>query len=208
MIAAKGSIYEIIRHMNDNKDQNDDASSDELTIVAAGTSQEVSSEEDNVPELGGERLDSMKSRRVSLRRASAASLHRDRRKIVDEEAQAGRRTMTSAETSEKGKVKWTVYGEYAKACNLWGVLIYMIALVCSQALSVGGNLWLKRWSEINSEHGRNPQVGKYIGIYFAFGIGAAALVVFQTLILWIFCAIEVGVDILITNSGWMLTKIL
>lgn len=35
-------------------------------------------------------------------------------------------------------------------------------------------------------------MGKYIGIYFAFGIGSAALVVVQTLILWIFCSIEVS----------------
>jgi len=38
----------------------------------------------------------------------------------------------------------------------------------------------------------NPDVGKYIGVYFAFGIGSASLVVIQTLILWIFCSIEVG----------------
>lgn len=34
-------------------------------------------------------------------------------------------------------------------------------------------------------------MGKFIGIYFAFGVGSAALVVVQTLILWIFCSIEV-----------------
>lgn len=58
----------------------------------------------------------------------------------------------------------------------------------------GGSVWLKQWSEVNSEYGGNPDVGKYIGIYFAFGIGAAALVVVQTLILWIFCSIEVSVS--------------
>jgi hypothetical protein len=52
-------------------------------------------------------------------------------------------------------------------------------------------VWLKQWSEVNQRYGGNPQVGKYIGIYFAFGIGSAALVVVQTLILWIFCSIEV-----------------
>lgn len=190
VMAAKGSIYDIIRHMKDNQDQNDDASSGELTVVAAGASQETSSEEDNVPELAGVKASgSSKSRRMSLRRASAASLRRDRRKIADEEAQAGRRTTTAAETSEKGKVKWSVYIEYAKACNLWGVLTYMVALVASQTLYVGANLWLKEWSEMNSEHGTNPQVGRYLGIYFAFGISAAALTVLQNLILWIFCAI-------------------
>jgi hypothetical protein len=56
----------------------------------------------------------------------------------------------------------------------------------------GGSVWLKQWSEVNSKFGGNPDFGKYIGIYFAFGFGSAALVVVQTLILWIFCSIEVS----------------
>lgn len=56
----------------------------------------------------------------------------------------------------------------------------------------GGSFWLKRWSEVNGEAGGNPDVGKYLGIYFAFGLGNALLVVCQTLILWIFCSIEVS----------------
>ena len=52
-------------------------------------------------------------------------------------------------------------------------------------------MWLKHWSEINQRYGGNPHVGRYIGIYFAFGVGSAALNVVQTLILWIFCSIEV-----------------
>jgi len=53
-------------------------------------------------------------------------------------------------------------------------------------------VWLKQWSEVNGDSGRNPRVGFYIGIYFALGIGSAGLVVVQTLILWIFCSIEVS----------------
>jgi hypothetical protein len=59
-------------------------------------------------------------------------------------------------------------------------------------VTAGGSFWLKNWAEINGHSGTNPHVGKYIGIYFAFGIGNAALVVLQTLILWIFCSIEVS----------------
>ena len=59
-------------------------------------------------------------------------------------------------------------------------------------MSAGGSVWLKQWAEVNGEEGKNPNVGKYIGIYFAFGIGSASLVVVQTLILWIFCSIEVS----------------
>jgi hypothetical protein len=43
--------------------------------------------------------------------------------------------------------------------------------------------------------GGNPHVARYILIYFAFGIGSATLVVMQTLILWIFCSIEVSITI-------------
>jgi ATP-binding cassette subfamily C (CFTR/MRP) protein 1 len=53
-------------------------------------------------------------------------------------------------------------------------------------------VWLKRWGEENARRGMNPRVGFYIGIYFVLGIGSAALVVVQTLILWIFCSIEVS----------------
>ena len=59
--------------------------------------------------------------------------------------------------------------------------------------NAGASVWLKQWSEVNQRYGGNPNVGKYIGIYFAFGIGSAALVVVQTLILWIFCSIEVRI---------------
>lgn len=45
---------------------------------------------------------------------------------------------------------------------------------------------------MNQRYGANPDVGKYIGIYFAIGIGAAVLSVAYTLILWIFCSIEVS----------------
>jgi hypothetical protein len=53
-------------------------------------------------------------------------------------------------------------------------------------------VWLKKWAEVNQRYSTNPNVGKYIGVYFAFGVGSAALVVLQTLILWIFCSIEVS----------------
>lgn len=43
---------------------------------------------------------------------------------------------------------------------------------------------------MNGEFGGNPQVGKNIGVYVAFGIGSAGLVFLQSVILWISCSIE------------------
>ncbi|KAF2715200.1 multidrug resistance-associated protein 1 [Pleomassaria siparia CBS 279.74] len=124
----------------------------------------------------------------TLRRASTASFKGPRSKFVDEEG--GLKSKQTKEFSEQGKVKWGVYGEYAKTSNLVAVLIYLAFLIGAQTMSIGGSVWLKRWSEVNQRYGGNPQVGKYIGVYFAFGVGSAALVVVQTLILWIFCSIE------------------
>jgi hypothetical protein len=58
-------------------------------------------------------------------------------------------------------------------------------------MRTGGSVWLKKWSEANDIAGGNPDVVRYIVVYFAFGIGSALLVVVQTLILWILCSIEV-----------------
>lgn len=55
----------------------------------------------------------------------------------------------------------------------------------------GSSVWLKGWAQHNGSGSGNTDIAYYIGIYFAFGIGSALLVVVQTLILWIFCSIEV-----------------
>ncbi|KAK3322412.1 P-loop containing nucleoside triphosphate hydrolase protein [Apodospora peruviana] len=125
---------------------------------------------------------------ATLRRASTASFKGPRGKLHDEENPS--KTRTSKEHSEQGKVKWSVYAEYAKTSNLYAVAIYLIALLASQTAGIGANVWLKNWTDHNTKAGGNPEVVKYIGIYFAFGIGSAALTVIQTLILWIFCSIE------------------
>jgi ATP-binding cassette subfamily C (CFTR/MRP) protein 1 len=125
----------------------------------------------------------------TLRRASSATFRGPRGKLRDEEAPV-QRTGQTKEHSEQGKVKWSVYGEYAKNSNLWAVAVYGITLIGAQSAQIAGSVWLKSWAEHNDEAGGNNDVGKYIGIYFAFGIGSAALVVIQTLILWIFCSIE------------------
>ncbi|GAW21801.1 hypothetical protein ANO14919_113260 [Xylariales sp. No.14919] len=126
---------------------------------------------------------------ATLRRASAASFRGPRGKLGDEEDPSAR-TRQTKEHLEQGKVKWDVYLEYAKTSNLVAVGVYLLALIAAQTGQIGGSVWLKTWAERNSAVGGNPDVGKYLGIYFAFGVGSAALTVVQTLILWIFCSIE------------------
>ncbi|KAK5677390.1 ATP-binding cassette glutathione S-conjugate transporter ycf1 [Elasticomyces elasticus] len=129
---------------------------------------------------------------TTLRRASTASFRGPRGKMTDEEENKGSqlKSKQTKEFSEKGNVKRDVYKEYAKESNLVAVAVYLVMLVGAQTASIGGNIWLKSWSEENSRVHGNPHIGKYLGVYLAFGIGSAGLVVLQTLILWIFCSIE------------------
>ena len=214
LMAMRGEVANLIRTANneeeesfspspspsveDTKDLSHPESSDESeTLYGIGT---ISDEEDiieaqeAVAELapirpGGETA--RKSSMATLRRASTASFKGPRGKLNDEEGQ-GAKPKQNQEISEKGKVQWKVYQEYAKASNIIAVGAYLVALLGAQTASVGGSVWLKHWSEVNESSGQNPDVGKYIGIYFAFGIGGAFLMVIQVLILWIFCSIEVS----------------
>ncbi|KAI5806479.1 multidrug resistance-associated protein 1 [Peziza echinospora] len=192
VLSNKGGIYNILKYMKDTS--REDRENDDSTVVASGsnTTREGSSEEDNVPELGERSTAAKKSSRAfssaTLRRASAVSFSKKRKTLDDEENK--KKTTQLKEFSEQGKVKWSVYLEYAKACNLWGVAFYAVTLIGANVTQVAGSVWLKEWSEHNSREGNNTHVGKYIGIYFAFGFGSALLVMAQTLILWLSCAIE------------------
>ncbi|OCK85487.1 multidrug resistance-associated protein 1 [Lepidopterella palustris CBS 459.81] len=206
LMAMKGEISNLIRtSLNEDQTENDSRASESIVsdedVTIYGTSpnseeeaaEEAEASQEGLPQLaplrpggtGGAR----KSSTVTLRRASTASFRGPRGKVLDEEG-AALKSKQSKEFSEQGKVKWSVYGEYAKTSNLVAVAIYLAMLIGAQTTSVGGSVWLKHWSEANGVAHGNPHVGKYIGVYFAFGLGSAALVVVQTLILWIFCSIE------------------
>ena len=207
LIAMKGEVANLIRTANneeeqetpspsveDSRESTSSESEDSNTVFGTGTGDSMVEEKDlaqeGITQLAPIRTNAGTGRRTStLRRASTASFKGPRGKMTDEEGE-GIKSKQSKETSEQGKVKWNVYLEYAKTSNMIAVCIYLITLLGAQTAQIGGSLWLKKWSEVNQEFGGNPQVGKYIGIYFAFGIGGASLVVVQTLILWIFCSIE------------------
>lgn len=203
LMAMKGEVANLIRTANNEETppSGDDSKESGISEVQDSTVEirteatgedELEEMQEGITQLAPIRVGGTgrKSSEITLRRASTASFKEPRGQILNEEGQ-GIKSKQSKEFSEQGKVKWDVYGEYAKTSNLFAVSIYMTALVCAQVAQVGGSLWLKRWAEVNQDYNGNPQIGKYIGIYFAFGVGSAVLIVIQTLILWIFCSIEV-----------------
>ena len=208
LMAMRGEVAALIRtatneedepspSVEESKDSFGSESDESKTIFETDTiaeEDEAIEAQDGFPQLAPIRSGgggtARKSSFVTLRRASTASFRGPHGRISDDES-GNAKTKQSKEFSEQGKVKWDVYVEYGKAANTIAVAIYFTALLGAQSLNIGSALWLKNWAEVNQEYGRNPDVGRYVGIYFGFGAGAGALMVVQTLLLWIFCSIEV-----------------
>lgn len=206
LLAMKGEVANIIRTtMNESDDEGSGSGTDSRGLASPESSESatvIDNQDSETSDLdeAEEQLGSLApikssvgSRRrpssVTLRRASMASWQGPRRKLGDEENVL--KSKQTQETAQQGKVRWSVYGEYAKNSNIGAVSFYLLALLAGQTAQVAGNFWLKQWSEMNETEGANPNVGKFIGVYLAFGMGSSVLVVLQNLILWIFCSIEV-----------------
>lgn len=154
LIAMKGEIANLIKTAL-NEDQGESTSrtsesvlSEEETVYGAspGSDDEQDQEEVEAAQenthLEPLRPGNGKARKSSfntLRRASTASFRGPRGKDLDEEG-GGLKSKQKKEFSEQGKVKWSVYGEYAKVSNLVAVGFYLALLLGSQTASVG--TWL------------------------------------------------------------------
>ena len=210
LVAMKGEVSRLIKTASNEEDEDGSLSPSEVTskvassggtdstdIASLGNSvgEDMERSQESIaqfmPLKPGAAIPRRHGSNETLRRASTASFRGPQGKLFDEEHN-GLKSQQRKEISEQGKVKWKVYVEYAKTSSIFAVAIYLLMLVSAQTAQIGGSLWLKHWSEVNQDFGGNPLIGKYVGIYFAFGIGSAALVVVQTLILWIFCSIEVS----------------
>jgi ATP-binding cassette subfamily C (CFTR/MRP) protein 1 len=200
--AKKGLVSELLKtagqESNNGEGSSSGPNSETSTVIEPETpnqdKEEMEEAQEQVPEMApiktGASAKPRSSSMATLRRASTASFRGPRGKLTDEEIAGSSQTRQTKEHVEQGKVKWSVYAQYAKENNVIAVGIYLLALLAAQTATIGASVWLKEWSEKNQDAGKNENVGKFIGIYFAFGIGSAVLTVVQTLILWIFCSIE------------------
>lgn len=161
---------------------------------AAASTAEATNEEQAVREpleVEEAELQNVHTDAISLRRASDATLITDEERVLlADEEEEDEETKARKEHSEQGKVKWDVYREYANACNPRKVATFLIFIVFSMSFNVSSNVWLKHWSEVNTKLGHNPDIPKYLGIYFLLGIGYAFCTLVQTCFMWIFCTIE------------------
>lgn len=145
---------------------------------------------DGIEEFGGEGVAkaACNDDRRSLRRASLVPLGDD--DDGDDDDDDSQSVSSRREHVEQGKVKWDVYLQYARACNPSSVLLYLVFATLTIATTVLLSIWLKHWSEVNSEHGYNPRIAYYLGVYFGIGLTSLAINLGQNCIMWIFCTIH------------------
>lgn len=103
-----------------------------------------------------------------------------------------KRTAQSAEVSAKGKVNWSVYYDYIKACSTSGVLVWVAIFVASTLISVRTTYWLKQWAERNSDMGNNSEALRFILIYAVLGLTTSILTLARGVLFWAFLGLRGG----------------
>ncbi|KAJ1877065.1 hypothetical protein LPJ57_004145, partial [Coemansia sp. RSA 486] len=141
-----------------------------------------------------------KSTRQTLGRASIGTVHGAlaRRKPQREATPAGMAATITTEVSRQGKVEWSIYMTYARACGARNATMFCLALLSASLSNVLANLWLKHWASSNTgldsttimaslvRHG----VFYYLAIYGALGLLGASMSSLQSLLLWTRCSIQ------------------
>ena len=121
----------------------------------------------------------------TLKAASIASF-----KQISFGTEIERKMNQSKETKEKGRVKWSTFRDYAKACSYSGIVITLSLVVVTVGLSIASNYWLMYWSENNIKEGSNKDIFMYVGIYALLGIGSGFFTLIRAMCMWTLCSIR------------------
>ena len=150
LMLADGNVANLVRSSARRSDAEDDGQEDRPDEIPSATvaSPSTAEAQDTVTALEElPHLEPITSGRGPLRRSSTTTLRRassisfrgprGRHLDDDEEAKATSRTKQSRESGEQGKVKWSVYGEYARASDLRAVGVYLVMLIGNHTAQVG-----------------------------------------------------------------------
>ncbi|KAJ7504548.1 P-loop containing nucleoside triphosphate hydrolase protein [Mycena galericulata] len=96
----------------------------------------------------------------------------------------------SKEHKEQGRVKGRVYMQYIEAASKIGFVVYVLAAVSQQAMTLLGNLTLRNWGEHNLQMGDNSGMFKYLLIYGVFSLTSTLLGGASNIVMWIFCSLR------------------
>ncbi|KAJ1931109.1 ATP-binding cassette glutathione S-conjugate transporter ycf1, partial [Linderina pennispora] len=206
---SKGEIFDFVHKFIESSAANTPSGSNDNSDVEYYEDEETTNEQDGTlapPGVGITR----KSTRQTLGRASIGTVHAaqdrkkrgaaqgvPRRELEEQEARESNRIIAT-EVSRQGRVEWSTYMTYFRACGMRNVAIYAIAILCASISNVLANLWLKNWASSNTDTESNGlrsfaerhTVVYYLLIYGALGTLGGAMSAIQSLVLWTLCAIR------------------
>ncbi|XP_031562171.1 multidrug resistance-associated protein 1-like [Actinia tenebrosa] len=108
-----------------------------------------------------------------------ASTHSNGRTIQGEDKTIER--VINEETSEIGRVRFSVFYTYAKATGLIVSFLFFLFLLASEGSIVSSKIWLARWSSDNVT--TDSQRDNYLFVYGALGLSQAFCMLFSSLFL-------------------------
>lgn len=128
------------------------------------------------------------------RRISSASMVRPRimskRQIKQDTIRQLKESSAPKEKSEQGSVKPEVYRQYIKSCSVLGVVLYILAQILSQVMTVARDVVLKQWGKANENGGDDSNTRFYLTLYGIVGILASMCICVAPFILWTWLVIS------------------
>ncbi|GBC03741.1 hypothetical protein RclHR1_00530016 [Rhizophagus clarus] len=185
LMKRKSELFNLIKEFGQQEESNnliDDVTDEpeEITPLA------FEEDELHAGQRSEETVSQLRERRVSVpsihRRSSLITVKSERKQGEE----IGRDGLITKEESAKGSVAWNVYASYIKSCGVGTVTFWLITLILSQGIQVSTNVFLKYWSSEES----NEHILLYFVIYAFLGLLFSTMVIFQTIVLWVFCAIR------------------
>ncbi|CAG8502871.1 1064_t:CDS:10 [Rhizophagus irregularis] len=184
LMKLKSELFNLIDEFGQQEESNnllDDETTDEPEelMPLAYETDEVATDQ-----RSEETVSQLRERRVSVpsihRRASTATVKNESKR------EQQKNELITKEEMAKGSVSWQVYSSYLKSCGVVTITFWIITLVISQGIQVATNVFLKYWSSEES----NERILLYFVIYGLLGLLFSLMVIFQTIVLWVFCAIR------------------
>ncbi|CBQ72946.1 probable YCF1-Vacuolar ABC transporter responsible for vacuolar sequestration of glutathione-S-conjugates [Sporisorium reilianum SRZ2] len=128
------------------------------------------------------------------RRISSASMVRpktmSKRQIKQDTIRQLKESSAPKEKSEQGSVKPEVYRQYIKSCSVLGVVLYILAQILSQVMTVSRDVVLKQWGKANEKGGDDGSTRFYLTLYGIVGILASICICIAPFILWTWLVIS------------------
>ncbi|CAK6438290.1 unnamed protein product [Pipistrellus nathusii] len=96
-------------------------------------------------------------------------------------------TLIEEEKMETGKVKLSVFWDYARAVGLCTTLVICLLYAGQSAAAIGANMWLSAWTNEATEDGRRNSTTQRLGVYATLGILQGLLVVLSSIMMAVGC---------------------